>query len=332
MDAGSKSVAVRRGQKTKFRVHFGIPGGFWFPMRWILLCISVCLSLNNLSAYDLSIAAVFRNEGAYLQEWIEYHKMVGVEHFWLYNDSSEDDWEIILEPYIAEGTVEVAQWPIPVPNQREIFQLLAYKDALNKAKGITQWLAIIDLDEYLIPMQEKTITECLKRHFTKASAIYVNWRCFGTGGLTLKLKESCLFRLTACCEPFHPTTANGKSIVRPECVEEEKLWYVHHCPLKKDRRYYNGDGNEIPVSDIEPKLDGQSHTKHLRINHYTMRDEYFFHNIRLQRNRDVNVPESFTWEHYSAFNRDHDETIIHFIREKHPDMYEKYWKRRTSID
>ena len=35
--------------------------------------------------YKLSICAIFKNEANYLKEWIEYHRMVGVEHFYLYN-------------------------------------------------------------------------------------------------------------------------------------------------------------------------------------------------------------------------------------------------------
>ena len=302
-------------------------------MIYLLLSCFACLSITALTAYELSIAALFRNEGAYLKEWIEYHKMVGVEHFWLYNNASTDDWEEILQPYIAEGTVEVTHWEIPISTEREKYQERAYIDVLNKAKGVTKWLALIDLDEYLLPMKEATLTECLENHFSDASAIYVNWRCFGTGGVTLKAKESCLFRLTACSKPLHSINANGKSIVRPECVElpfpfegEGKAVRVHHFPLKSAIKYHNGDGREIPMQGERPQLDGHAHTGFIRLNHYMMRDEYFFHNIKFERNKQIAVPNDLAWEHYHAFNLDQDETMIRFIKEKHPDMYEKFWK------
>jgi len=31
----------------------------------------------------LSIVAIVRNEGTYIKEWIEYHRMLGVEHFYI---------------------------------------------------------------------------------------------------------------------------------------------------------------------------------------------------------------------------------------------------------
>ena len=41
--------------------------------------------------YKVSICAIFKNEAKYLREWIEFHKIVGVEHFYLYNNFSTDD-------------------------------------------------------------------------------------------------------------------------------------------------------------------------------------------------------------------------------------------------
>lgn len=304
-------------------------------MKYVFLFIS--LHLCCLSAYELSIAAIFRNEGAYLKEWIEYHKMVGVEHFWLYNNSSTDDWEEILKPYITEGVVEIIAWPFPSQSKRVKYQEFAYKDALNKARGVTKWLALIDLDEYLLPMKEKTITECLNKHFPNAAAVYVNWRCFGTGGITLKKKESCLFRLTSCSHPLHSVNAIGKSIVRPEYVqyeieEEENERYIHHFPLKMSNVYCNGNCEEIPFDGENLLIDVYAHTRFLRINHYTMRDESFFHTVKFERNRGVGVSDDLTWEHYHAFNLYHDETIIYFIRTKHPAMYERFWKTGMFLD
>ena len=31
--------------------------------------------------YQVSICAIFKNEAKYLKEWIEFHKIIGVEHF-----------------------------------------------------------------------------------------------------------------------------------------------------------------------------------------------------------------------------------------------------------
>ena len=41
--------------------------------------------------YDLSVCAIFKDEASYLKEWIEYHKLVGVQHFYLYENENESD-------------------------------------------------------------------------------------------------------------------------------------------------------------------------------------------------------------------------------------------------
>ena len=36
--------------------------------------------------YNVAICAIFKNEEPYIKEWIEFHKIVGVDHFYLYNN------------------------------------------------------------------------------------------------------------------------------------------------------------------------------------------------------------------------------------------------------
>eukprot|EP00965_Chrysotila_dentata_P228468 6196619-Pleurochrysis_carterae.AAC.1 len=43
--------------------------------------------------YALSIATIVQDEGRWLPEWLEYHSLsiVGVQHFYIYDDDSRDD-------------------------------------------------------------------------------------------------------------------------------------------------------------------------------------------------------------------------------------------------
>src|SRR4051794_11337491 len=50
--------------------------------------------------YDFTVCAIFQNEAKYLKEWIEYHRLVGAQHFYLYNNRSTDHYMDILQPYI----------------------------------------------------------------------------------------------------------------------------------------------------------------------------------------------------------------------------------------
>ena len=51
----------------------------------------------------LSVCAIYKNEARYLAEWLEFHLLAGVEHFFLYNNDSTDDHREVLAPYLRAG-------------------------------------------------------------------------------------------------------------------------------------------------------------------------------------------------------------------------------------
>ena len=60
----------------------------------------------------LAVCAIYRDEGPYLREWVEFHRLAGVERFYLYDNGSTDEHEEVLRPYVEEGLVELNPWPI----------------------------------------------------------------------------------------------------------------------------------------------------------------------------------------------------------------------------
>lgn len=78
--------------------------------------------------YTVAVCAIFKNESVFLKEWLEYHLLIGVEHFYLYNNFSEDNYQDILAPYIEKGQVTLTEWPV------QFGQLPAYKDCFQKQK------------------------------------------------------------------------------------------------------------------------------------------------------------------------------------------------------
>jgi hypothetical protein len=79
--------------------------------------------MGKWSKHYLSVCAIFRDEGPYLREWIEFHRLQGVEHFYLYDNLSTDDGPEILAPYVETGIVTLRGWG------HQPGQLLAYFDA-----------------------------------------------------------------------------------------------------------------------------------------------------------------------------------------------------------
>lgn len=225
--------------------------------------------------------------------------------------------------------MEVIDWPSGCLKNFISSQCMAMIDALIRNRGLTKWLAIIDIDEFLLPANESTITECLANHFDDASAVYVNWHHFGTGGVRLKEGESLLFALTSCGNRLFARNGTGKSIVRPESVIPSKTWNIHHFILEPQGIYFDGDAIPINRTGLDLKTDGKPHNTFIRLNHYFMRDNYFFHNTRLPRSKELGIEQWLVWEQYFDLNREKDYQIVNFIKEKHPDIYNKYWKEHV---
>lgn len=242
-----------------------------FLLVFLCLFLPICAKEHH---YALSACAIFKDEAPYLDEWIRYHQAVGVEHFWLYNNSSSDDYQRVLNPWIKKGVVELTDWPnLDIPGfWGYVTQPAAYRNALGKSSGKTDWLAIIDVDEFLVPMKLNSVEKTLRKEYKDAVAIYVNWLQFGTGNITVG-PGPILHVLTRCAPRENEWNTIGKSIVRPEavvsCVEP------HFCILRSPLLYFNGDGHMI--------MDYKHHDSLIRINHYTFRDEWCFRNVKIPR-------------------------------------------------
>lgn len=130
----------------------------------------------NKKKYYVSICAIFKNEAKYMKEWIEFHRVIGIDHFYLYNNFSEDDYNSVLKSYVDQGIVTLREWPI------QQGQMTAYKDCAEKYGKETNWIVYIDLDEFIVPNTKDSIKESLYE-FEDRPIVIAYWKLFGSSGL-----------------------------------------------------------------------------------------------------------------------------------------------------
>ncbi|MDL2243256.1 glycosyltransferase family 92 protein [Bacteroidales bacterium OttesenSCG-928-J19] len=162
-------------------------------------------------AYYLAVCAIAKNEGPYFREWIEWHRKQGVEKFFIYDNESTDNTQEVLAPYIESGLVEYTYFP----GQKQ--QLPAYDDCLEKHRRDTRWLAIIDLDEFIVPVKDKSIPDFLKR-FENYPVVEINWLVYGSGGAKTREPGLVMDRFKKHALPAHVLNRHVKSIVDPRRV------------------------------------------------------------------------------------------------------------------
>lgn len=213
----------------------------------------------------LSVVAIMKNEGAYLKEWLEYHKLVGVERFYLYDNESDDNTCEILKPYMQDGTVV---YKFVKGNAKQNF---AYADAVYHFKNETRWLAIIDIDEYILPIQKPTVAEVL-RDYEKYPALAVNWVMYDSNGHLEKPKGLTIENYTRVRKTPNNLDCHVKSIVNPrkvlEIINPHFCYYKNFaCAVCEDKKtYYN-----IFSKFADRVFTKTHHSNKICINHYHCR-------------------------------------------------------------
>lgn len=161
--------------------------------------------------YYLSICAMFKNKGRYLREWIEFHRLVGVEHFFLYNNLSDDNYLSILKYYVDRGIVTLRDWP---ESWKKGTQTNVYRDCLDQYGNKSRWIAFIDLDEFLFAPNAETLPGVLKE-YEGFPGIVVNWQVYGSSGHKKKPDGLVIENFTMKARTDWIRNKHVKSIVDP---------------------------------------------------------------------------------------------------------------------
>jgi hypothetical protein len=204
----------------------------------------------------LSICAVYRDVGIDMREWIEFHRLVGVERFFLYNNFSQDSHLDVLAPYIENGTVWFHDWPM-VPAQLE-----AFDDCLRWHRYDSRWIAFLDTDEFLFSPTGKPLPELL-REYERWPGVAVNWAFFSTSGHRVRPAGLVIENYTTRLDTLQHRQV--KSIVDPTRVA------VGPNPHHFRYLYLSAvDENHEPVAQPFTR----SHNlQRLRVNHYYTKSE-----------------------------------------------------------
>lgn len=132
--------------------------------------------------YHTSICAIYKNEAPYIREWIEYHLLIGIDHFYLYNNLSDDDHYKTLLPYIENGIVTYAEYNKDLMICDNNFFFLAkdypYNDVIYNYKNESKWIGFIDLDEFITIYDGTKINNFIDK-YDKYAGLAINWLIFG---------------------------------------------------------------------------------------------------------------------------------------------------------
>ena len=113
-----------------------------------------------------------------LVEWIELNRILGADFFVFYNVSVSKTDHKVLSYYSKRGIAEVHSWNLLSMNKsiHNLAQMAAINDCLLRHRHNTNFIAILDLDEFIIPRRQRdmTWTDMLERLPKASSYIFRN--------------------------------------------------------------------------------------------------------------------------------------------------------------
>jgi hypothetical protein len=219
----------------------------------------------------LSVGAVFKNEAHILKEWLDFYITQGVSHFYLIDNGSTDDYEKVLSNY---SNVTLHKDSSPGVQIDLIIKYIYHSECKNE----TEWLALIDLDEFMYSPLKIKLVDVLKLHFPNDHLIWSPWKIFGTSGCIdnpPSVIKSNLYRMPV-------RNAQGKCLIRTDNWNDDKL--DPHFASTTPNTIRISSGEVYPMSEKKNTSIEETLPLHkIVINHYQFQSLQFYRDVKCTR-------------------------------------------------
>ena len=249
--------------------------------------------------HNVAICCIAKNEDHYFIEWIEHHLQIGVSCFYIYDNESTIPIANTLSTYVQKGIVKVQYFP------GSKMQMMAHKHCLANFGRECQWIAFIDVDEFIVPkMQTGNLVEFLNS-YKRFGGLGIHWRVFGSNGHLERPKGSQIESYTKRSLLTEGMNRHIKSIVQPKHVKS----------VPKDPHHFKYKFGKFCVNENFQRINGAmaGHTSNkIQLNHYFARSLEEFR-LKVARGRaDSDMRRTIEeFEMFNAFaNEITDENII----------------------
>lgn len=131
------------------------------------------------------VCAILKNENLYLREWVEHYINLGFDKIILYdnNDINGEIPNVVIQDYIDKNYVDIINWKYKTNGFAEFntMQMNAYNDCLDKYKNELDWIAFLDIDEFLHLTKHKKIQYVFEAYnnYKEFDIILMSWCTMG---------------------------------------------------------------------------------------------------------------------------------------------------------
>ena len=201
------------------------------------------LSFCNKWRGRIAMATLAKHDSPYIEEWVDYHVALGVEHFYIYNNNASQIREALSD--CAPALVTQIDWPYPYTmsvaslepfwpaDSHHYTQLPQQMHAILKYGDHWDWLGMMDADEFVVPLTDEPLADTLDQGAFGAwcelphvhcAGVELQGKWFGTSGHDDV--RSPVMRNYTKCERGH--TAATKWFVRPQHINAAAVHYFEN--------------------------------------------------------------------------------------------------------
>jgi len=254
--------------------------------------------------YYVCICCIIKDENGYLEEWISYHRKIGVEHFYVYDNGSSipiaDTIESLgLPSFVTVNTIK-----------GKAKQVKAYGDCIKRYGKASQWIGFIDVDEFIVPKTAHGDLPAFLKDYEEYGGLGVNWLIFGAAGHRKKTNRPQLESFTLRSEESFHVNRHIKSIVQPRFVKSSSN--AHSFTYKEGKFCVNENFERIDASVYDNSV------KKIQLNHYFCRSvEEFEEKMKrgIADTRKGRTMDQFT-HHDQDANKVEDTTILEILKHR----------------
>jgi len=253
----------------------------------------------------LSACCILKDEVPFIAEWLTYHSLVGVEHFFVYDNESAVpiSGHPLLKKYLEAGRATVVSMP------GKTRQLPAYSHCLENFGPSSKWIAFIDLDEFICTSEFQDIRQLLAE-FEDYACLAANWLCFGSSGHLKRPEGLVLQNYQELLTGQAHINLHIKSIVQPAKIDRVR---TAHSFYPKNGEYAV-NALHLPLSPGAPVCP-LSHRR-IRINHYLIKSQQDFEHKSARGRADLDTGKPtldyVTFYKQSAQAGERDNSVEHY--------------------
>jgi len=220
----------------------------------------------------VGVCAILKNEADYVEEWLAFHTLQGVGRIILYDNNSSDDTCRRATSFAKHVDLQIVHWPDSADGF-DCTQRLAYLDGARRLAGLADYVAFIDLDEFVFASDYRPLGQVLAHFPADTAAIAVNQRVFGSAAQPSSTGDLVTSRFTRAAAADHPEGHWFKTIARPDRIVEFDS--VHSVVLNSGS-YVLSDGRPLPPRPEHPGQSSIVAEGALRLHHYILKSRQEF--------------------------------------------------------